>query len=74
MPTDKNPQSDFSDSEWRRKPVSSSSPKLVKRPVRLRLVRRCTLLCPTWVGSFCLVAILLILVGAWINYGNLVFR
>jgi DUF218 domain len=28
------------------------------------------MLCPTWLGSFCLVAILLILVYAWINYGE----
>jgi hypothetical protein len=66
MPTDKNAQSEFSDGEWCRKPGSSSSPKLV----HFRLVRCCTTLCPTWVGSFCLVATLLTLVDARVNYGE----
>ena len=70
METDKTPQPNFSDGEWRRPPVYSSSPKLVKGSVGLRLFRHCTILCPTWVGSFCIAAILLVLVAAWIKYGE----
>jgi DUF218 domain len=70
MVTDKNPQSNFSDDEWRRSPVHSSSPKLPKWPPRLRLFRHRTILCPTWAGCFCLATILLLLVIAWISYGE----
>ena len=38
--------------------------------MRLRLFRRCTILCPTWAGSFCVAAILLVLVAAWLYYGE----
>ena len=70
METDKNPQPKFSDGEWRRSPAYWSSPKLVKWPLRLRLFRRRTILCPTWAGSLCIAAIFSILVAAWINYGE----
>jgi hypothetical protein len=70
MVTDKNPQSNFSDSEWRPEAGSSSSPKLVKWLVRLRLWQRCTIFFPTWMGSLCLAAILFILVAIWVNYGE----
>jgi DUF218 domain len=70
MVTDKNPQSNFSDDEWRRPPVFSSLPKLAKWPPRFRLFRHRTILCPTWAGCFCFATILLLLVIAWINYGE----
>jgi len=70
MLTDKNPQSNFSDDEWRSPPVHSSSPKLAKWPPRLRLFRHRTILCPTWAGCFCFATILLLLVVAWINDGE----
>lgn len=70
MVTDKNPESNFSDSEWRPQPASSSSPKLVKCPLRLRLWRRCTILCPTWLGSFSLAGTLFLLILAWISCGE----
>ena len=44
--------------------------KFLKRPLRLRFFRRCTILCPTWLGSFCIGVILFILVAAWFTYGE----
>lgn len=38
--------------------------------MRLRLLRRCTILCPTWTGSLCIFSILFIVAAAWINYGE----
>jgi DUF218 domain-containing protein len=44
--------------------------KSVKWALRLRFFRRCTVLCPTWVGSFCLGVILFMPVVAWFTYGE----
>jgi hypothetical protein len=70
METDKTPQRKFSDDKWRWLPVHSSSPKLAKWPQRLRLFRYRTILFPTWAGCFFFATILLVLVLAWVNYGE----
>jgi hypothetical protein len=44
--------------------------KLVKWPLQLRLVRRCTIWCPTWTGSSFALLIFVALAGAWFNYGE----
>lgn len=44
--------------------------KSVKWALRLRFFRRCTILFPTWAGSFCLGVILFMLVAAWLTYGE----
>src|SRR5271166_5042940 len=48
-----------------RKPVSSSWRRWVKWPAQLRLVRRCTIWFPTWLGSFLIASLLLISMTWW---------
>src|SRR5258708_17848134 len=44
--------------------------KVVKSFGRLRPFRRCTILCPTWVGFWCITAVLFTLVAGWFTYGE----
>jgi uncharacterized SAM-binding protein YcdF (DUF218 family) len=44
--------------------------RFVKWPVRLRLFRQRTIFCPTLAGSFCIVAVLVILIVACLNQGE----
>src|SRR5258708_8497902 len=44
--------------------------KVVKSFGRLRPFRRCTILCPTWVGFWCITAVLFSLVAGWFTYGE----
>ena len=39
-------------------------------PLRLRLFRRSTVLCPTWAGSFCIVFVVFLFIAAWFTYGE----
>src|ERR1700740_1614672 len=39
-------------------------------PLRLRLFRRSTVFCPTWVGSFCIVFVLFLFIAAWFTCGE----
>ena len=48
----------------------ASSVKVFKWPMQLRLFRRRMILCPTWAGSFCIAAVLLLLAGTWLIYGE----
>jgi uncharacterized SAM-binding protein YcdF (DUF218 family) len=48
----------------------SSSPKFVKWSERMRLFRRCTIWCPTWIGSLLIAAVLLSLAAWWFTYGE----
>src|SRR5260370_40929625 len=44
--------------------------KVVESFRRLRPFRRCTILCPTWVGFWCITAVLFTLVAGWFTYGE----
>jgi DUF218 domain len=70
MENDKGPSGDLGVSGQVPARVSVATFKLVKWPLRLRLFRRCTILCPTWMGSLCIGVILFILVAAWFTYGE----
>jgi uncharacterized SAM-binding protein YcdF (DUF218 family) len=70
METDKAPHENISDCRRLDTPVSSWSLKLVKRSPRLRLFRRCTIWCPTWVCSLLIASIFLIAVAWWFTHGE----
>src|SRR5271166_1202411 len=53
-----------------RKPVSSSWRRWVKWPAQLRLVRRCTIWFPTWLGSFLIASLLMISMTWWFACGE----
>src|SRR5258705_12834067 len=70
METDKAPHRNVDGT--RRIPAQATAApfKFMKRSLRLRLFRRCTIWTPTWAGSFCVAAILFTLVAAWFTYGE----
>src|SRR6516165_10847007 len=70
METDKAAHSNISDSRWPRTPESSLSPKILKRPPRLCLFRRCTIWCPSRACWFFIASISLLLAAVCFNYGE----
>jgi len=70
METDKAAHRDISYTGSLRTPVSSLSPKPLKRPRRLYLFRRYTIWCPTWVSWFFIASMSLLLAAVCFNYGE----
>jgi DUF218 domain len=70
MEKDKGPSGDLGVSRQVPARASVATFKFLKWSLRLRFFRRCTILCPTWMGSFCIGVILFILVAAWFTYGE----
>ncbi len=68
METDKAPQG--KSGVTRNIPAVATPAKDVQRPWRIRLFRRRTVVCPTWLGLVCIVAIFFILIAAWIKFGE----
>jgi uncharacterized SAM-binding protein YcdF (DUF218 family) len=52
------------------KPESSSGRRRVNWLTQLRLIRRCEIWCPTWLGSFVMVTLFVIPAAWWFSYGE----
>jgi uncharacterized SAM-binding protein YcdF (DUF218 family) len=70
MVTDKAPDENISASDRQRPSPSPSSPKALRWLPRLRLVRRRTIWCPTWVGLSVVASAMLVFTAGWFAYGE----
>src|ERR1700751_1218177 len=70
MQTDKTTRAQVTGSRQRRDDAIQVSFRFLTWPLRLRLFRRSTVLCPTCAGSFCIVFVLFLFIAAWITCGE----